>query len=131
MTLTHPNGEMVHLSPDLLWVDEFDWSSVAQTAPERTLSGGYIVQQGIKLKGRPISLQSPDNSMAWHTRQTVQTLQNWAMLPETTFTLTLPQSVFSVIFDNEQTAVSAQPVLGFGGTGAQDYFRLSLKFLTA
>lgn len=50
MKLTHPNSESIELSHDLLWKDEFEWSDLAQTEPVRTLSGAYIVQQGIKKK---------------------------------------------------------------------------------
>ena len=45
MKLTHPDGKFLTLSNDLLWTDEFDWSDLAQTDVERTLSGAYIVQQ--------------------------------------------------------------------------------------
>lgn len=131
MKLTHPNSESIELSHDLLWKDEFEWSDLAQTEPVRTLSGAYIVQQGIKKKGRPITLEPPDDSMAWHTRQVAEKLQAWAMQPETQFTLEMAQGAFTVIFDNAQTAVSASPVLGYGSIKPSDYFRVSLKFLTA
>lgn len=128
MQLIHPNGQSLTLSDDLLWTDEFAWSSLAQTEPERTLSGSYIVQQGIKQAGRPITLSSPEN-MAWHTRATVETLQQWAMLPESTFTLNMPQGSFTVLFAND--GVSAKPVLDYGGTHQDDYFTLTLKLITA
>lgn len=130
MKLTHPNGESVVLSHDFLWTDEFAWSDLAQTAPERTLSGSQIIQQGVKKAGRPITLEPADSNMAWTRRDVVETLQRWAMLPETKFTLTLPQGTFSVIFDNSQTAVSAKLVIGFGSLNADDDFLLTLKFLT-
>ena len=44
MKLTHPNGESLTLSDDLLWADEFSWRDVAQTELTRTLSGGYVIQ---------------------------------------------------------------------------------------
>lgn len=131
MKLTHPDGKFLILSDDLLWTDEFDWSDLAQTDVERTLSGAYIVQQGVKVKGRPITLAPPDDSMAWHTRQVVQTLQEWAKQPATVFTLEMAQGVFAVIFDNSQNTLSAVPVFGFGGTEVQDMFRVTVKFLTA
>lgn len=134
MKLIHSDGTVLRLSQDLLWVDEFAWSDLAQTEPERTLSGSYIVQQGVKRKGRPISLEPPDESMAWHTREVVETLQQWAMQPEMRFTLDLGRDntpPLTVIFDNASVAVSATPVIGFNSVQPDTWFRISLKFLTA
>ena len=50
------NGVAVHLPQDMRWDDEFEWNKVAQAAPQRTLSGGLVIQQGIKANGRPITL---------------------------------------------------------------------------
>ena len=126
MKLTHPNGESLILSDALLWKDEFDWRDVAQTDPVRTLSGSYVIQQGIKHKGRPISLEPPDN-MAWHARAVAEKLQVWAGQPETVFSLEMAQGTFDVLF----VALSAEPVLGYGGEKANDWFRVNIQFLTA
>lgn len=130
MKLTHPNGEFVNLSHDFLWIDEFEWSDLAQAPPERTLSGSLIIQQGIKKKGRPITLKPCDGNMAWTPRQVIETLQQWAMQPETTFTLQMGERQFDVIFDNSQTAVSAKPVINHASQLADDDFLLELAFLT-
>ena len=127
MQLIHPNGTTLTLSDDLLWSDEFEWSSLAQTEPERTLTGSYIIQQGIKRAGRPITLAPPDKQMAWHTRAVAETVQAWSELPETQFTLIMRDVRYKVVF----VSVSASPVLGFGGTEAGDYFLLELRLLTA
>ena len=126
MKLKHPNGESLHLSDDLLWTDEFSWRDVAQTELTRTLSGGYVIQQGLKQKGRPISLEPPEN-MAWHARAVVEKLQVWAGQPETVFSLEMAQGTFDVLF----VALSAEPVLGYGGEKANDWFRVNIQFLTA
>lgn len=130
MRLIRDNGEVVALSHDLIWVDEFAWSDLAQTSPERTLSGGFVVQQGLKRNGRPISLEPADDSMAWTSRAVVEKLQQWAMLPEAVFSLELPQGAFQVMFDNSQVAVSAKPKVAWLSQSADDDFLLSLKFLT-
>ena len=126
MKLMNPNGTSLTLSDDLLWTDEFDWRQIAQSETIRTLSGSYFVQQGIKKKGRSITLQSPDG-MAWHTRSVVETLQNWSAQPQAQFTLMRGKTETAVIF----VSVSASPVLGFGGDKANDYFMLTIQFLTA
>lgn len=54
----------VHLPDDLIWVDEFDTSQVAQNV-QRSLTGAFIVQTSLKQVGRLMSLQGDD---AWVTR---------------------------------------------------------------
>lgn len=131
MKIKHMNGESVILSHDFVWKDEFEWSDLAQTPPERTLSGSQIIQQGIKQAGRPITLEPADNNMAWTRRDVVEKLQSWSMQPETKFTLEMPQGKFTVIFDNSQTAaVSAKPTISFSSLNADDDFVLTLRFLT-
>lgn len=44
-------GASVRLPQDMRWEDEFSWNKVAQAAPQRTLSGGLVIQQGIKANG--------------------------------------------------------------------------------
>lgn len=56
----------------LEWTDEFAWSVVEQSQ-ERSLSGALIVQEGVKLYGRPITLASNDG--AWFRRSVVQQLE--------------------------------------------------------
>lgn len=54
------------------WVDQFAWDPVAQEQ-ERTLTGSLIIQEGVKLYGRPITLAS--NGGAWFTHTTVLALE--------------------------------------------------------
>ena len=58
------NAAMMLLPQDMHWADEFDWSRIAQAAPQRTLSGGLVIQQGIKLNGRPSRLQASGRGTA-------------------------------------------------------------------
>ena len=58
-------GETLALPADLQWQDEMDWNAVAQAAPQRTLSGALVIQQGTKLNGRPVTLAG---DWAWHRR---------------------------------------------------------------
>ncbi|UOP00528.1 hypothetical protein [Kingella potus] len=44
-------GEILALPDDMQWQDEMEWSAVAQAAPQRTLSGGLVIQQGVKQNG--------------------------------------------------------------------------------
>ena len=50
------NRAEITLPQDMRWTDEFDWVKTAQAEPQRTLSGGLVIQQGIKQNGRPVTL---------------------------------------------------------------------------
>lgn len=126
MELIAPDGQNLILSDDLLWQDEFNYNSLAQTEPKRTLSGSFFVQQGIKIAARPITLVSPDN-MAWHTRKVVQILQNYASLPESIFTLKMHGKTYRVLF----VKMDATPVLGYASLRDTDYFKLNIQLITA
>ena len=48
--------DSVELDDQFEWVDEFEWDAIAQEQ-ERSLSGALLVQEGVKLYGRPITLR--------------------------------------------------------------------------
>jgi hypothetical protein len=55
----------IALPDTLVWEDEFSWSPVAQST-EYSLTGALIVQEAIKLAGRPITLVGKSDGTA-HT----------------------------------------------------------------
>lgn len=89
-------GAAVELPQDMRWTDEFEWSAVAQTTPVYSLSGAVLVQQGLKLAGRPISLEG---EWVWHGLSTLRTLRDWSDIPGLQLTLThYDGRSFNVIF---------------------------------
>lgn len=89
-------GETLALPADLQWQDEMDWNAVAQAAPQRTLSGALVIQQGTKLNGRPVTLAG---DWAWHRRSDLLRLREWGDVPELVMTLAHPDGrSFEVIF---------------------------------
>ena len=89
-------GETLALPADLQWQDEMDWNAVAQAAPQRTLSGALVIQQGTKLNGRPVTLSG---DWAWHRRSDLLRLREWGDVPELVMTLAHPDGrSFDVIF---------------------------------
>lgn len=50
------NTVTITLPTDLNWVDEFKWSPVIQSQ-EYAISGSLVVDDWVKLAGRPITLQ--------------------------------------------------------------------------
>jgi hypothetical protein len=124
--------EELPLPNDLLWKDEFEWTPVVATNTF-TLTGALIIEQGVRQAGRPISLQAPEQDMAWVTRATVQTLRNWSAIAGRKFRLVFeyPTDVrqWVVVFNHSTDPIGAEPVKGFPGHASGDWFRVSLKFI--
>lgn len=133
MELKNLADEVVLLLPDdLLWSDEHAWSPVVSTA-SYLLTGALLIQSATRLAGRPITLVgAPD--MAWVSRATVEQLRAWAALALTDstgrFQLTLSDSrAFTVVFRHDDTALEAEPVLGFPARSDADLYRLTLRLM--
>jgi hypothetical protein len=122
----------IQLPNDLLWEDEFKWSPKAST-PSWALSGSLIVEHGIRLAGRPITLTPPDNEMAWVSRNTHELLRAAAAIPARRFKLMLEYPTdtrqFLVAFAPVDEAISGNPVKGFPEHEANAWFSLTLKFI--
>ena len=120
------------LPDDLLWTDEHAWTpAVASTA--YLLTGALLVQSASRQAGRPITLTGAVD-MAWVPRASVSTLHAWASVPLSAaagrFELTLADArVFTVAFRHAETAIEAEPVLGFPARSESDYYRLTLRLM--
>lgn len=78
------------------WSDEYEWSSLKQSAPVYSLSGAMHVDQGTMLAGRPITL---DCAHARIKRSDVELLQAWSAVPELELMLNHPDGrTFDVMF---------------------------------
>lgn len=107
ITLTY-NATTATLSDRLQWTDEYDWSPVEQRT-EYSTTGALLVDVGVKLAGRPITLQGTDTA-AWISRALCDSLTAWAALPGITLTLTLRGVAHSVMFDHAQKGFEAKPI---------------------
>lgn len=125
-------GVALPLPDDLLWVDEHAWSP-AVASVSYLLTGALLVQSATKQAGRPITLVGPSD-MAWVTRGAVATLHTWAAAPLAAtsgrFELTLRDArVFTVAFRHADTAIDAEPVLGFPAQSDTDFYRITLRLM--
>jgi len=125
-------GAALPLPDDLLWADEHAWSSAVASATY-LLTGALLVQSATRQAGRPITLVGPPD-MAWVTRATVNQLHSWAAAPLAAssgrFALTLRDArVFTVGFRHAETAIEAEPVLGFAAQADTDYYRITLRLM--
>lgn len=107
ITLSY-NGTTAHLSDRLQWTDEYDWSPVEQSS-EYSTEGALLVDEALKLAGRPITLEGIDTA-AWISRALCDTLQAWACLPGIELTLTLRGAIHQVMFDHAKKGFEAKPI---------------------
>jgi hypothetical protein len=113
----------------LEWVDEFTWDPVAQEQ-ERSLSGALMVQEGVKLYGRPITLAS--NGAAWFRLSVVRQLEALRDERGRVMLLTLPTGVqHHVIFNRAAGApLEAAPLWRHVNPGADRLYEITLRLIT-
>jgi len=106
MAMSISNGMItIDLPPDLQWVDEFGWSAVEQIK-EYSLTGALIVQQGVKVKGRPFTLKS--NGASWVKRSVVEQIQAFYNTPGNVFTLTIDGTSYSFLFERPDGFIASE-----------------------
>lgn len=123
-------GEQYDLGGDQLeWVDEFEWDAVAQEQ-DRSLAGNLIVQEGLKVYGRPITLSS--NGAAWFVLSLVRQLEILRDQPGRVMPLTLPDGrEFYVIFNRANgAALEARPLWRQVNPGPDALYELTLRLIT-
>ena len=130
MTISITDGSTtVTLPPDLVWVDEFSSSQIAQDT-KRSLSGAFVVFESLKIQGRPISLMSDDDS-GWISRSDLITLRALEEQVDTTMTLSHNGTNYNVRFDRSNgSGVTARAVIDCSDPSNDHKYALSLKLLT-
>lgn len=114
---------------DFTWPDEFAWTAV-QTTTSFSWTGALMIDRGIKLAGRPITLQGGD-TWGWIARATVQQLQAWADAGATGMVLSYRGSNYTVEFDTERGApVDVQPLVDFADPSSTAAYYGALRFIT-
>ena len=121
--------DSVSLDDQFEWVDEFDWDPVAQVQ-ERSVMGLLLVQEGVKVHGRPITLQS--NGGVWTPLSVVRQLEVLRDQPGRVMPLVLPDGrEFSVIFDRTQGApLAAKQIHRTVNPGPDEPYDVNLRLIT-
>lgn len=130
ITLSHaPSSTSVTLPDALNWVDEYAWSPVEQTKTYTT-TGALLIEEGVKLAGRPVTLEG-NVDRTWCTRALVGQLHAWAASAGMVFTLTLRGVAHSVTFDHEKGALQGLPVVFYADAFVDntDFYVPTLRFL--
>lgn len=115
------------LPDELVWLDEFAWTPVAQTE-DYSLAGAFLVQQGVKLAGRPLTL-GRNQGEVWAKRSLILSLQAKAATTDQ-MTLTLHDGrSFHVIWRVGDGPIEATQVVEYNYPPAAAWYNLTLRFL--
>lgn len=111
------------------WIDEWEWDAVAQEQ-ERSLTGALIVQEGVKLYGRPITLAS--NGGALFTLAQIRALEVLRDQPLIVMLLTLPTGAQHHVTWNrvDGSPLQAKPLFRLVNPGPTWKYELTLKLIT-
>lgn len=117
------------LPEGLVWTDEFTSSQTSKSAT-RTLTGALVVQTGVKIEGRPVTLTGTDSG--WINHADLVLLRNYVELnPDKVMVLNFRDVEQSVIIDSTNgPALSAQPIIDYSTPEAEDWYTMTLKLLT-
>ncbi len=124
MAIITLNG--ITLPPDLVWSDEFAPWAVEQTT-EWSLSGALMLQDGLKLKGRPVTLSGGPNA-AWCDRSVLEQIVA-LQSQRSAMTLVYGTQTLSVRFAAPK-AWDAKPVIDYADNGQPaDKYEITLYFI--
>lgn len=117
---------------DLYPMNDLDWVDVVATQ-KRTLNGNLIIEQNKRVAGKPVTLQSNDN-LGLIKREVVNQLREQAQILSQKFELHYladgENKVLTVAFDHSQEPINAKPFKGFHSPNLDDFFSVTLKFIT-
>lgn len=119
--------DSVELSDDLVWVDRYKQSPVAQSA-YRTLGGNLVVFSQALSEGRNITLEAQTN-MGWLTEEQVAALLDLAKVPGAVYNLTIYNETYKVVFrHHEAPALEMQPIVD--GAEPSGWYTGTIKLTT-
>lgn len=116
------------LPPALQWVNEFNWSPVAQQR-SYTVTGAMWLHSQALAAGRPIELQA-EPTQAWMLRSQALALYAWAAQAGLELVLTIDGTPYDVVFDQESKALDARPVMPWADPVGTDHLISTLRFIT-
>lgn len=127
ITLTH-GTVTVDLPDQLVWTDEHAWQPV-QHDVEYSITGALLVDVGVRLAGRPITLEG-SAERAWISLQVLEQLQALAAQPAIPMQLVLHGVQYAVGWDHERGAIEARPIQPWPDPLPADPYVATLRFFT-
>ncbi|WP_371369953.1 hypothetical protein ACA097_09520 [Pseudomonas sp. QL9] len=122
--------DTIELDDQIEWTDEFAWDPVSQDQ-ERSITGALLVQEGVKLYGRPITLESGGG--AWTPLLVVRQLEALREERLKVMQLVLPDGrEFSVMFNRAdgQAPLDAKPLWRKVNPDSDWDYEITLRLIT-
>jgi hypothetical protein len=111
------------------WVDQFSFSPATHAA-RRTLGGKLVLHTSPLHGGRPITLSTQEDQ-GWVPYSQVLQLQALSEAVDTVYNLQIGSETFEVVFrHSEPPAFEATPLIPRTVPSADDWFKVTMKFLT-
>lgn len=117
----------VDITDNFVWSDEFNYNQVEQSQ-ERSLTGGLIIQNGVKQFGRPITL-----GPSWLPRATLDALFALEASPDARDLELADGREFRVVFDRSRgVAIDAKPVHDYVNAANESswQYNVTIRLLT-
>lgn len=127
MTTLTKGSDVLTLTDDLIWTDEFEFNPVASSAAYG-VDGALFIDEASRLSGQPITLAGGSN-YGQITRAQLETLEAWKALPGQLFTLNYRGVNHSVVMDHARSAITATPRRERRSYVASDLYIATLRFL--
>lgn len=119
----------VILSPHMIWVDQFKYGPVAETAV-RTLGGNLVMMSQELYSGRPITLVA-NETQGWLTKNQVTSIQQLANQAGATYQLQIDATIYDVSFRHDDSpAFIAEPLDQIGVFAPSGYYTATIKLRT-
>ncbi|SEG12133.1 hypothetical protein [Marinobacterium lutimaris] len=120
--------EGIPLPKDLEWQDEFDWNPVRQ-ATDRSLTGKLMIDEAIKVGGRPMTLFGGANA-CWVPRSTITALFALTETPGLEMTLSYHGTDHTVIWNRENgPPIDANQVTRIMNPGPNHKYYFTLRLM--
>jgi hypothetical protein len=125
-TLTYSSTTLT-LPDDLLWTDEFAWTPVTVSS-SYSAGGSLLINRGVKLAGRPITLQG-GATWAWMDRTTALALLDWVAISGAQFTLSYRSVSYTVKFSPNAAPLEVSPVVDYTDPDGSDFYFATMRFV--
>jgi len=115
------------LPDDLVWIDEFEYSDIAQSQ-KRTLNGALIINESAKVKGRSITIDSV--GAVWVTRSKIQALKDMNDTLNGIFTLTFHERSYLVKFNKSSgSAITVKQVVECSDPNEDSPYTVTIRLI--
>jgi len=115
------------LPDDLIWSDEYDWSTVSQNI-SKSITGNLIIQEASQQKGRKFTLSGSEDS-AWITKATLDLLQAKVDTTDLQMTLNYHGTNYNVMFNRSgnESPLSTRQIYNLAAPDSDHIYSITIN----